>query len=151
MASFRTTISLFKKILAKFAPSKQRVERLLKNIGIMFLMVCVLSWVNKQEETASQEVMPDEPHTCIVSANQPTDYCGNPNLNTGCWIMPIYATSELPGYHPHHSKPKCLHTADSLKRRISSLADIRSSVHLNTHLYIHTKDYYVFTLEHILI
>ena len=76
----------------------------------MLLMVCVLSWVNKQEETVSQE---------------------------------------LPGYHPHHSKPKCLHTTDPLKHRISSFADIQSSVHLNTH--IHTKDYYVFTLEHILI
>ena len=117
----------------------------------MFLMVCVLSWVNKQEETVSQEVMPNEPHICIVSAEEPLDNCTKPNLYAECLVMPIYATSELPGYHPHHSKPKCLHTADSLKRRISSLADIRSSVHLNSFLHIHAKDYYVFTLEHILI
>ena len=117
----------------------------------MFLMVCVLSWVNKQEETVSQEVMPNDSHICIVSAEQPSDNCAKPNLYAGCLIMPIYATSELPGYHPHHSKPKCLHTADLLKRRIASFADILSSVHQNNPLHIHAKDYYVFTLEHILI
>ena len=118
----------------------------------MLLMVCVLSSVNKQEKTVSQEVMPRNSHTYFISsAEQSTSNSTKSNLNEECWIMPICAIGELPGYHPHHSKPKCLHTADSLKRRISSLADIRSSVHLNTHLYIHTKDYYVFTLEHILI
>lgn len=118
----------------------------------MLLMVCVLSWVNKQEETVSQEVIPEISHTYFISCDeQPTSESTKSNLDAGCWIMPIYATGELPGYHPHHSKPKCLHTTDALKRRISSLADFRSSVHLNTFLHIHAKDYYVFTLEHILI
>ena len=118
----------------------------------MLLMVCVLSSVNKQEKTVSKAVMPKSSHTYFISsAEQSSSNSTKSNLNAECWIMPICAIGELPGYHPYHSKPKCLHTADSLKRRISSLADIRSSVHLNTHLYIHTKDYYVFTLEHILI
>ena len=116
----------------------------------MLLMVCVLSSVNKQEKTVSQEVMPKNSYTYFISsAEQSTSNSTKSNLNTECWIMPICAIGELPGYHPHHSKPKCLHTTDPLKHRISSFADIQSSVHLNTH--IHTKDYYVFTLEHILI
>ena len=126
--------------------------QLIKYMGMMLLMVCLLSWVNKQEETVSQEVRPEKTYSCFISsAEQPTSHNSRSNLNAECWIMPIYVTGELPGYHPHHSKPKCLHTADLLKRRFSSLADIRSSAHLNTHFHIHTKDYYVFTLEHILI
>ena len=138
--------------MANFAASKgKKVLRLVIYMSAMLLMLIAITTANKQENTTWQEAMPHEyvAHATLIqqeTTERTIDHLYNEHL-----ILPVYATGEVPGYHPHHSKPKCLHQAyrdkwhDIRASFISGFASHRSPIHQ------HAIDYYIYTLEHILI
>ena len=116
----------------------------------MLLMAFVTMWTNKQENTGPHEAMPQICHICYLRAEQPAAERTIAHLYAEQIAVPIYASGEISGYHPHHSKPKCLHTTHKQNRfGTQALAD--KSVHPSVPIHHHVIDYYIYTLEHILI
>ena len=117
----------------------------------MFLMVFVTMWTTKQESTEPHEAMPQVCHICYLRAEQPAAQRTIAHLYAEQIAVPIYASGEIPGYHPHHSKPKCLHTPHKQSRFDARAALADKSVHHSIPIHHHVIDYYIYTLEHILI
>ena len=120
-------------------------------MSAMLLMLIAITTANKQENTTWQEAMPHEYVAHATLIQQATTERTIDHLYIEHLISPAYVTGEVPGYHPHHSKPKCLHQAYRDKWH-----DIRASFisgFTNHHSPIHQDaiDYYIYTLEHILI
>ena len=138
--------------MATFAASKgKKVLRLVIYMSAMLLMLIAITTANKQENTTWQEAMPHEYVAHATLIQQETTKRTIAHLHIEHLISPAYVIGEVPGYHPHHSKPKCLHHADRSKWHdtraafTNRLAFHRSTVHQ------HAIDYYIYTLEHILI
>lgn len=106
---------------------------------------------SNQEHTTWLEAMPQKYNTPSISAEQPTSERAIAHLLDEQMAISILAAGEIPGYHPQHSKPKCLHTTDKQNRYGSYLVLSKGCPHLQTPIYHHVIDYYIYTLEHILI
>lgn len=138
--------------MANFVPSKKRkVLELTKHISLLFLLAVSIMWLGQQEEVVLHKTMPQEHRYCTIVKKQSVAERAIAHLHSEQIAIPILTTGELPGYHPHHSKPKCLHQAyrdkwhDIRASFISGFASHRSPIHQ------HAIDYYIYTLEHILI
>ena len=127
------------------------MQRLVKYICSILLVVLAMTLADKQENTTWQEAMPQEHTSHYISAEQPVAERTIAHLYNERIAMPIHAAGEIPGYHPHHSKPKCLQTADRLNRHSSYLMLGNGFEHHPSPVYYHVIDYYIYTLEHILI
>ena len=93
--------------MATFAASKgKKVLRLVIYMSAMFLMLLATTTANEQENTTWQEAMPHEYVAHCSLIQQETTERTFDHLYIEHLIIPAYVTGEVPGYHPHHSKPK---------------------------------------------
>jgi hypothetical protein len=102
-----------------------------------------------QEEPVSNESMPQEQRIYAFVTERPLAERTITHLYSEQIAVPVLTAGELPGYHPHHSKPKCLHT-HLQKNRYAISSDNQHILHHSPCFY-HVIDYYIYTLEHILI
>lgn len=123
----------------------------MKYICSVLLIVLAMTLADKQENTTWQESMPHNNISHYICAEQPAAERTIEHLFNERIAMPIYAAGEVPGYHPHHSKPKCLHSADRPNRHSSYRILGNGFEHHQSPVYHHVIDYYIYTLEHILI
>lgn len=105
----------------------------------------------RQETTTWQEAVPQNPISHYIHAEQPTAERTLAHLYDERIVLPIHTIGEVPGYHPHHSKSKSLHTAEQSNRRSTQAIFISNLAHHSTPIHHHVIDYYIYTLEHILI
>ena len=136
--------------MVNFAPSKkEQVQRLVRHIHLTLLLVLSIMWLGQLEGTELQEATPQEHPFCTIDTEQPIAERTIAHLYLEQIAVPILITEELPGYHPHHSKPKCLHT--NLQKNLhTNSSDNQHSTHHSPCFY-HVIDYYIYTLGHILI
>ena len=135
-----------------FAASKgKKVLRLVVYMSTMLLMLLATMTANEQENTTWQEAMPHEYVAHCSLIQQETTERTIDHLYIEHLIIPAYVTGEVPGYHPHHSKPKCLHHADRSKWHDTHAAFTNGLLHHRSTIHQHAIDYYIYTLEHILI
>ena len=136
--------------MANFAPSKkEKVKRLVKYISLLFLLVLSIMQTGLQEEPILNEPMPQEQQIYTFVTERPFTERTIAHLYSEQIGIPVLTAGELPGYHPHHSKPKCLHT-HLQKNRYAISSDNQHILHHSPCFY-HVKYYYIYTLEHILI
>ena len=136
--------------MANFAPSKkEKVKRLVKYISLLFLLVLSIMQTGLQEEPILNEPMPQEQQIYTFVTERPFTERTIAHLYSELIAIPVMTAAELPGYHPHHSKPKCLHTHLQTNRYAIS-SDNQHILHHSPCFY-HVIDYYIYTLEHILI
>lgn len=136
--------------MANFAASKgKKVKGLVKNIGLLFLLVLSMVWIGQQEKSELQEAVPQAQRICTIVSGQSTAERAFDHLFTEQMAIPALTAGEIPGYHPQHSKPKCLHT-NIQKNRYAISFDKQHTTHQTLCLH-HVIDYYIYTLEHILI
>ena len=136
--------------MANFAPSKkEKVKRLVKYISLLFLLVLSIMQTGLQEEPVSNEPMPQEQQIYTFVTERPFTERTIAHLYSEQIANTVLTAGELPGYHPHHSKPKCLHT-NLQKNRHAISSDNQHTLHHSPCFY-HVIDYYIYTLEHILI
>ena len=128
---------------------KEKVKGLVKNIGLLFLLVLSIVWIGPKEKSGLQEVMPQEYRTCTFVSEQPITEKSIDHLSTEQMAIPVLTAGEVPGYHPQPSKTKCIHTHIQKNRHSISL-DKQRIIH-HTPCFHHIIDYYIYTLEHILI
>ena len=110
----------------------------------MLLLVLSMIWTGQLEETESQETMPLEHRIYTFETERPIAERTITHLYSEQIAVPILAAGELPGYHPHHSKPKCLHMNLHKNRHAISL-DKRHTIHHSPSFH-HVIDYYIYTL-----
>ena len=127
------------------------MQRLVKYICSVLLGILVITMANNQENTTWQDAMPQGYASHSFNEGRPAAERTIAHLFDERIAMPIHVAGETPGYHPHHSKPKCLHTADKLNRYSSCMLLNKGSSHSHARIYHHVIDYYIYTLEHILI
>ena len=120
-------------------------------MSAMFLMFLATTTANKQENTTWQEAMPHEHITQYTLIQQQTTERAVNYLYNEHFTMPVYVTGEVPGYHPHNSKPKCLHHADRSKWHDTHASFTNELLRHRSIIHQHAIDYYIYTLEHILI
>ena len=136
--------------MANFAPSKkEKVKRLVKYISLLFLLVLSIMQTGLQEEPILNEPMPQEQQIYTFVTERPFTERTIAHLYSEQIAIPVLTAGELPSYHPHHSKPKCLHT-HLQKNRYAISSDNQHILHHSPCFY-HVIDYYIYTLEHILI
>lgn len=136
--------------MATFALSKEKkVQRLVKFIKLLFMLLLPAMWLGQLEETESQGTMPQERRICTLEAEQPVSERTMAHLYSERIAVPVFTTGELSSYHPHHSKPKCLHVNVQKNHGANTSDDLYTNYH--SPLFYHVIDYYIYTLEHILI
>ncbi|MBO5250930.1 MAG: hypothetical protein J6B31_02905 [Bacteroidaceae bacterium] len=119
--------------------------------SILLLLVFATTSATKQDDTTRQESMPKQIVAHCISAKQPVAERTISHLFDERIVLPIRAVSELPGFHPGSSKFKCLHTPECPSYRSTHLFFTNiSELHLSPFPF-HVIDYYIYTLEHILI
>ena len=116
-------------------------------------MFIVMTWTDKQGEAEPQEAMTRIRRiSSVIRSEQSAAEKTITHLFAEGVAVPVSVAGELPGYHPSHSKSKCLHTAHRPDRYgTSSSAENIGEVHLHIPTPHHAIDYYIYTLEHILI
>ena len=118
----------------------------------MLLMILALTEANDiQKNTEPQEAIP-QTHVVTYIDAKPTASTDTTNFLSTQWAVPIHFMGELPGYHSHHSKPKCLQNIHR-QNYYNSIHDAEAMEirHQRTNIHFHVIDYYIYTLEHILI
>ena len=117
----------------------------------MLLLMLATTIADRQENTESQDVTPQMRVSCYTDAEQSAAARTMAHLFDEYLAIPIYVTGELPGYHSTHSKPKCL---QGNQRSVYNIPHPHESTGLHPHqtpIHHHVIDYYIYTLEHILI
>ena len=117
----------------------------------MLLFMLATTIADRQENTESQEAIPQMRVSCYTDAEQSAAARTMAHLFDEYLAIPIYVTGELPGYHSTHSKPKCL---QGNQRSVYNNPPTHDGTGLHTQripIYHHVIDYYIYTLEHILI
>lgn len=117
----------------------------------MLLMMLALTSADKQENTTWQESMPQSHASYYIDTEQWAAERSIEHLLNERIAITAPAIGEIPGYHPHHSKPKCLQTTDRHNRLSPSQTTDIGMEHHHSPVYHHVIDYYIYTLEHILI
>ena len=126
------------------------MQRLVRFICSMFLFTLATIMANKQEPTELQEAIPQICMSCYTDAEQSTAERTMAHLYDEQIAIPLYSTGEFSSYHPTHSKPKCLQSAQRPNRNCI-LRSYIGPYHHQTPTHPHVIDYYIYTLEHILI
>ena len=138
--------------MATFAASKRKkVQRVVKFICSILLLMIVTTMADRQEATEPQEAMPQMRVSCYTDAEQSAVARTMAHLFAERMAIPVYVTGELPGYHPTHSKPKCLQGNLRTGYNSSHLHEGTSFHPQRIPIHYHVIDYYIYTLEHILI
>ena len=127
------------------------MQRLVKFICSTILLILAATMSGRQETTEPQEAMPQIRVSCYTDAEQSAAARTMAHLFDEYLAIPIYVTGELPGYHPTHSKPKCL---PGNQRSGTNNPHAHPGTGLRTQripIHHHVIDYYIYTLEHILL
>ena len=136
--------------MATFALSKEKkVQRLVKYIKLLFLLLFPAMWIGQLEETASQVTMPLEHRICTFESEQPIAERTIAHLYSEQIAVPVFTIGELSCYHPHHFKPKCWQMNVQKCRGVKPSA--KPDLNIHSPCFYHMLDYYIYTLEHILI
>ena len=106
-------------------------------------------WLGQLEETESQDTMPQEHRICAFEVKQPIAERTIAHLCSEQIAVPVLAAGELSSYHPQHSKPKCLHV--NLQKNHGANSSDKQNKNYHSPCFYHVIDYYIYTLEHILI
>lgn len=117
----------------------------------MLLLMLATTMADRQETTEPQEAMPQMYISSYTDAEQSAAERTMAHLFAERLAVPAYATGELPGYHPTHSKPKCLQGNLRTGYNNPHLHEDTSLHSQRAPIYYHVIDYYIYTLEHILI
>ena len=132
--------------------SEKGMTTIVKYICCVLLTVCALGWAQRQEKPVTpRETVPQEVYTGCIQAKESAAAKTIAHLYTEQTAVPVQAAAKGPGNSTHHFKPKCLSAAIGSHRpnlRIYETGDA-SPLPLLPHFY--TIDYYIYTLEHILI
>lgn len=126
------------------------MKSLVKYFGLILLIVFTNVWTSNGEDIELQDAMPQEilansvNHSEYSTAGKTIKYLCLEHI-----AIPFSAVIELPGNHPHSSKSKTLQTNIQNNRHIWSLN--YSILNHYTPIPYHVIDYYIYTLEHILI
>ncbi len=126
-------------------------QNLGKYIGLIFLMVFAKTWIDKQEITEAPEAIPQAQHMCYLQSGHPITQRTLAHLYTEQIAIPVYALGEIPGFQPQQSKPTSSHTANKMNRNGMQTVPLDESTHSCAFIHHHVIDYYIYTLEHILI
>ena len=124
---------------------------MVKFICSTLLLMLATTMTDRQEVTEPQEAMPQMRVSSYTDAEQSTAARTMAHLFAERLAIPVYVTGELSGYQPTHSKPKCL---QSNQRSGYNNLHPHESIGLHPHripIHHHVIDYYIYTLEHILI
>lgn len=130
---------------------KKKVKSLVIYICSVLLMILAQSVADKQGNATWQKSMPQNYTLHYICAEQPIAERTINHLSNKRIAMPILTIGEIPGFHPHPSKTKCLHTTDRLNHYNSYISLINGFTHHPSPIQHHVIDYYIYTLEHILI
>ena len=122
-----------------------------KYIGLIFLMVFAKTWIDKQEITEAQEAIPQTQHMCFLQSEQPITQRTIAHLYSEQIAISIYALGEIPGYQSQSSKHTSSHTVNRMNRHRMQIVPLEESIHSSAFIRHHVIDYYIYTLEHILI
>lgn len=119
----------------------------------MLLMFIAINWTDKQEKTEPQVAIPQIQSACtVVRSNQSARERTISHLYTESLAIPASTTGDVPGYNPTQSKSKSLHTTHRPDRySLSALAEAVRLAHSHNLLLYHIKEYYIYTLKHIII
>lgn len=139
--------------MATFALSIAKgMPTLVKYICCMILMVCALGWAKPQEEKATPyEAMPYETHTECIQAQESTIAKTIAHLSNEQTGIPVQAATKGPMTSTYSFKPKCLSTSIGNHRPDTHNNETYNIFHLPLRYHFHAIDYYIYTLEHILI
>ena len=138
--------------MATFAPSfLDMAQNLGKYIGLILLMVFVKTWPDKQEITETHEAMPQTRCICTLQSEQSITERAIAHLFAEQIAIPYYISGEIPGYHPQHSKSTRVQTSNKHNRYGTQSILSDKSIHSSASIHYHVIDYYIYTLEHILI
>ena len=133
-------------------PRKRKmVLGLVKYISLILLMVFSTMWTDQLEYTEPQEAMPQLCHICYFRSEQPIAEKTITHLFSEQIAVPANALGESLGYHPHHSKPKCLYMNNRQHRYNALATSLDAPLRFSAPIHCHVIDYYIYTLEHILI
>lgn len=129
---------------------KKKVQKLVRLICSMLLLVLATTMTDRQETTELPQAMPQVCCSHYTDAGQSTTERTLAHLYNERWAMPVYATGEFPGYHPTHSKHKSLQVAHRPDYQCTLRTHLGAHPH-KTPVHHHVIDYYIYTLEHIFI
>ena len=118
----------------------------------MFLMMVAFIGANNiQENTEPQKAMPLTHVSSYIDAKPAPSQNSTDNYVSTQWAIPITLPGELPGFHPNHSKPKCLQNIHRQDYHCVHFVHAIGCCHPQKNIHSHVIDYYIYTLEHILI
>lgn len=117
----------------------------------MLLLVTVITLAERQEGTTWQEAVPPCHTSHFIRAEQPVAERTLAHLYDERIVLLLHAASEVPGYHPQHSKSKCLHMADRPKHHGTQNFFTGCIIEHGNPILFHAIDYYIYALEHIII
>ena len=138
--------------MATFAvPKRKKVQRLVKFICSMLLLMLATTMAERQETTEPQEAMPKMHISCYTDAEQSATERTMAHLFAERLAVPAYAMEELSGYPPTYPKPKCLQGNLRMGYNTSHLHEGTGIHSQRTPIFHHVIDYYIYTLEHILL
>lgn len=126
-------------------------QKLGKYIGLILLMVFVKTWTDKQEITETHEAMPQTRCMCTLQSEQSITEKAIAHLYAEQLAIPVYISGEISGYHPQHSKSTRVQTSNKHNRYGTQSILSDKSIHSSASIHYHVIDYYIYTLEHILI
>lgn len=115
------------------------------------LLLVAMAGTIEQEHTESQEALPQENVAYYIHAEKAAAEPTNAYLFAERLAIPAFATVEFSGSNQHSSKSKGLPTIDRLNRCKPHPDDVYHIPHHQRTTCFHVIDYYIYTLEHILI
>ena len=124
---------------------------LVKYISLVLLMVFSTMWMDEMEYTEPQEAMPPICHICYFRSEQPIAEKTIAHLYAEQLAIPVYISGEISGYHPQHSKSTRVQTSNKHNRYGTQSILSDKFIHSSASIHYHVIDYYIYTLEHILI
>ena len=111
-------------------------------------MVVSILWGKTSNHPELQQDVISSQSTYIVAQEQPFSEKPLNQLFSENIAIPVQIAGELPSFHPHQSKSKHILTTNRPNRFNLHTAEVGHSAFYRYH---HVIDYYIYTLEHILI
>ena len=116
----------------------------------MLLMVLSIAWTSHREVTELQNEIQQEEQVCsVIRSEYPTTEKAIAHHYAEQVAIPFSAVIELSGQHLYSSKSKSMQTNIQNNRHVRTLG--YSTLYNHTPIPYHVIDYYIYTLEHILI
>lgn len=115
------------------------------------LLLVAMAWTTEQKSTEQPETLPQGNVACYIHAEKAAAERTIAHLFAERLATPIYVTGEFSESNQYSSKSKSLPTSERLNRCKPHPDDIYHIPHHQQATCFHVIDYYIYTLEHILI